>query len=104
MPWDFLSFGNKRRCGNKQQAYLEYKRALEIYNANWVGTPWWARTEDPPRWEDFWQEPPYDRPYQPAYQPKRPTTKADRLEMWGAIAVAVLYVGGLIGFLVYLLV
>ena len=40
----------------KQEAYLAFKEACEIYEANWVGTPWWARTEDPPRWEDFWQD------------------------------------------------
>lgn len=40
----------------KQEAYLAYKEACEIYEANWVGTSWWARTEDPPRWEDLWQD------------------------------------------------
>ena len=41
----------------KQQAYLEYRQAWDDYEANWIGTPYMDRTEDPPRWEDFWQEP-----------------------------------------------
>ena len=33
-----------------------------------LGVPWWARKEDPPRWEDFWQEPSYEQPYRPGNQ------------------------------------
>ena len=40
----------------RQEAYLAYREACDIYEANWVGTPWYERTEDPPRWEDFWQD------------------------------------------------
>ena len=28
----------------------------EEYEANWVGVPWYERTEEPPQWEDFWQD------------------------------------------------
>ena len=41
----------------KQQAWEEYQQAWEDYEANWIGTPYMDRTEDPPQWEDFWQEP-----------------------------------------------
>ena len=102
-PNDYSYVDPETGLSPKQQAYLDYKRALELYNSNWVGVPWWARKEDPPRWEDFWQEPPYGRPYQPAYLPKRPISKRDRLEKWGVVALVLFYVGGLIGFLVYLL-
>ena len=40
----------------RQEAYLAYRQAYEEYEANWVGVPWYERTEDPPRWEDFWQD------------------------------------------------
>ena len=81
----------------KQQAYLDYKRALELYNYNWVGVPWWARKEDPPRWEDFWQEPVYQRPTSlrgaqrsgTTWQPTRPKTKGQK---WGIAIAVVLWV------------
>lgn len=41
----------------KQQAYLDYQQAWDDYEANWIGTPYMDRTEDPPQWEDFWREP-----------------------------------------------
>lgn len=37
-----------------QQAYRDYLHALEVYIQNWAGVPWYARTEEPPRWADFW--------------------------------------------------
>ena len=40
----------------RQEAYLAYRQACEEYEADWVGVPWYERTEDPPRWEDFWQD------------------------------------------------
>lgn len=40
----------------RQLAYLEYRRACEAYEAAWVGVPWYARTEDPPQWDDYWQD------------------------------------------------
>lgn len=40
----------------RQLAYLEYRRACEAYEAAWVGVPWYTRTEEPPQWEDFWQD------------------------------------------------
>ena len=88
-----------------QQAYLDYKRALELYNYNWVGVPWWARKEDPPRWEDFWQESVvYARPSSlrggTTKQPTRTVTKAEK---WGIGIAVALYVGGLIAFLAYLM-
>ena len=83
----------------KQQAYFAYKQALEEYNYNWVGVPWWARKEDPPRWEDFWQEPVYVQPV----HPQRHHTKEDKADSWGFGVLAALYVIGLIAFLVYLL-
>lgn len=46
----------------KQQAYQDYLDDLEAYYNSWEGTPWWARTEDPPQWEDYWQEPVYVQP------------------------------------------
>ena len=70
----------------KQQAYLEYRQAWDDYEANWIGTPYMDRTEDPPRWEDFWQEPTsYQRPnrqyqYQPQYStPKTKRTKGEKI-------------------------
>lgn len=40
----------------RQEAYAAYRQAVEEYEANWVGVPWYDRTEDPPQWEDFWQD------------------------------------------------
>ena len=40
----------------RQLAYLEYRQACEAYEASWIGVPWYARSEDPPRWEDFWPD------------------------------------------------
>ena len=42
---------------SKQQAWLDYQQALKDYEADWMGVPFLERTEDPPRWEDFWHEP-----------------------------------------------
>ena len=85
----------------KQQAYLDYKRALELYNYNWVGTPWWARTEDPPRWEDFWQEPVYQRPTSlRGGTTKQSTSTQTKADTWGVVAFCAIYVGVIIWFLV----
>ena len=83
----------------KQQAYLAYKQALDEYDQNWVGTPWWARTEDPPRWEDFWQEPVYEQPYRPSYRPK--PTISDKIGMWVIAIIAAAWIGFLIWFFVF---
>lgn len=40
----------------RQEADLAYREACEEYEANWVGVPWYERTEEPPQWEDFWQD------------------------------------------------
>jgi len=54
----------------KQQAYLDYRQAWDDYEANWVGTPYMDRTEDPPQWEDFWREPAqFQRPQRYSYAP-----------------------------------
>ncbi len=110
----------------KQEAYLAYKEALELYNWNWVGTPWWARTEDPPRWEDFWQEPVYVQPrqtYRPTRQSsqtshstrqsKKPNSKKSRpyhhvdgeavVDTIGGILLILFCLGCLVGFVVLLI-
>lgn len=77
----------------KQEDYFAYKQALEDYNYNWVGTPWWARTEDPPRWDDYWREPEnYQRPssqyhyhQNSYYSPEIERTKGEKI----AIVVSV---------------
>lgn len=102
-PNDYSYVNPETGLTPKQQAYLDYKQALEEYNYNWVGTPWWARKEDPPRWENFWHEPAYQQPYRPAYQPKRPLSREDKADRWGIGIVIALYVGGLVAFLIYLL-
>lgn len=54
----------------KQQAYLDYRQAWDDYEANWVGTLYMDRTEDPPQWEDFWREPAqFQRPQRYSYAP-----------------------------------
>ena len=98
-PKDYSYVDPETGLTPKQQAYLDYKRALELYNYNWVGVPWWARKEDPPRWEDFWQEPVYVQPV----RPQRHLSKEDKADRWGFGIMAALYVIGLIAFLVYLL-
>lgn len=80
-------------------AYLAYKQALDEYDQNWVGTPWWARTEDPPRWEDFWQEPVYEQPYRLSYRPK--PTISDKIGMWVIAIIAAAWIGFLIWFFVF---
>lgn len=107
-PSDYSYVDPETGLTPKQQAYLDYKRALELYNYNWVGVPWWARKEDPPRWEDFWQEPVYQQPTSlrgaqrsgATWQPTRKVTKAEK---WGIGLLIALYVGGLIAFLAYLM-
>lgn len=56
-PSDYSYVDPRTVLTPKQQAYLDYKQAWDNYEANWVGTPYMERTEDPPQWEDFWQEP-----------------------------------------------
>ena len=71
----------------KQQAWEEYQQAWEDYEANWIGTPYMDRTEDPPQWEDFWQEPvAYQRPnrqyqyhQQSNYSPEKERTKGEKI-------------------------
>ena len=85
----------------KQQAYIDYKNALARYNYDWVGTPWWARTEDPPRWEDFWQEPAYQQPSSlRGGTTKQSTSTQTKADTWGVIVFCAIYVGVIIWFLV----
>ena len=56
-PSDYSYVDPRTGLTPKQQAYLNYQQAWDDYEANWVGTPYMDRTEDPPQWEDFWREP-----------------------------------------------
>ena len=56
-PNDYSYVDPRTGLTPKQQAYLDYQQAWDDYEANWVGTPYMDRTEDPPQWEDFWREP-----------------------------------------------
>lgn len=56
-PNDYSYVDSRTGLTPKQQAYLDYQQAWDDYEANWIGTPYMDRTEDPPQWEDFWREP-----------------------------------------------
>ena len=104
-PTDYSYVDPETGLTPKHQAYLDYKRALELYNYNWVGVPWWARKEDPPRWEDFWQEQVYQQPtsLRGGTTKKQSTRTVTKAEKWSIGIAVTLYVGGLIAFLFYLL-
>lgn len=68
-PNDYSYVDPRTGLTPKQQAYLDYRQAWDDYEANWVGTPYMDRTEDPPQWEVFWREPhQFVRPKQNYYQ------------------------------------
>lgn len=66
-PNDYSYVDPRTGLTPKQQAYLDYQQAWDDYEANWIGTPYMDRTEDPPQWEDFWREPIRNQSYRNSY-------------------------------------
>ena len=94
-PRDYSYVDPRTGLTPKQQAWLDYQQDLADYEANWIGTPYMDRTEDPPQWEDYWREPEnfrrpnrqYQYHKQYNYTPKKESTKGEDL----AIALSVIF-------------
>ncbi len=51
-PNNYSYFDPQTGLTPKQQDWLSYQQDLADYEANWVGTPYMERTEDPTQRED----------------------------------------------------
>ena len=95
-PADYSYVDPKTGLTPKQQAWLDYQADMEVYNSNWIGVPLGERTEDPPRWEDYWHEMDPRQAYWQAYWQMKPSEADSKPPVWIVITSSILIVTALV--------